>query len=180
MSLWLFLKRSVFVGPNVYVGKNFHVGAFSWINATDSLVIGDDVLIGKLCTIQCNGRIGDGALIANNVGVIGRIDHDFRTVGVLVRKTRHISERPEVQKDPRSRIDIGSDVWIGFGSTILSGLSIGRGAIVGAGSVVMGNVAPYDIVAGNPARRVGRRFTDEEITVHEATIEKARGKENDK
>jgi acetyltransferase-like isoleucine patch superfamily enzyme len=180
MSLWLFLKRRIFVGRNVSIGKNFHVGVLSWINATDSLVIGDDVLIGKLCTIQCNGRIGDGVLIANNVGVIGRIDHDFRTVGVLVRKAAHISERPEIQKDPRSRIDIGSDVWIGFGSTILSGLTIGRGAIVASGSAVMGNVAPYDIVAGNPARRVGRRFTDEEIAVHEAMIEKARRNESDK
>jgi acetyltransferase-like isoleucine patch superfamily enzyme len=178
MSLWLLLKKTVFVGHNVSIGRNFHVGAFTWINATDRLVIGDDVLIGKLCTIQCNGRIGDGVLIANNVGVIGKIDHDFRTVGVLVRKTVHISERPEIQKDPRSQIDIGSDVWIGFGSTILSGLSIGRGAIVAAGSVVMGNVAPYDVVAGNPARPVGRRFTAEQIADHEAAIEKARTSEN--
>jgi acetyltransferase-like isoleucine patch superfamily enzyme len=173
VSPWLFLKRSFFVGRNVSIGNNFHIGAFSWINATNRLVVGDDVFIGKLCTIQCNGRIGDGVLIANNVGVVGRIDHDFRTLGVLVRKSPHISERPEIQKDPRSQVDIGRDVWIGFGSTILSGLSIGCGAVVAAGSVVIGNVAPYDIVAGNPAKPVGRRFTAEQIAIHEAAIEKA-------
>ncbi len=127
-------------------------------------------MIGKLCTIQCNGSIGDGVLIANNVGVIGRMDHDFQEIGVLVRNAPHISSSNALQKDCRSRIDIGSDVWIGFGSTILSGVSIGRGAIVAAGSVVMGNVGAYDIVSGNPARRIGRRFTDEQIAAHEAAL----------
>lgn len=170
MFLYLFLKKVLFVGKNVKVGKNFHVGLMSWISASNRLEIGDDVMIGKLCTIQCDGVIGDGVLIANNVGVVGRLDHDFRQVGVLVRKATHISESPALQLDSRSRIEIGSDVWIGFGSTILSGVTIGRGAVVAAGSVVMGNVGAYDIVAGNPARRVGRRFSDEQIPAHEAAV----------
>jgi acetyltransferase-like isoleucine patch superfamily enzyme len=55
---------------------------------------------------------------------------------------------------------IGSDVWIGFHALILSGLTIGHGAIVGAGSVVTRNVAPYSIVAGNPARHIRYRFSE--------------------
>ena len=171
MSIYLSLKRRVFVGRNVHFGKNFHIGLMTWISASDELVIGDDVMIGKLCTIQCNGTIGDGVLIANNVGIIGRMDHDYRKVGVVVRHSPHIAAAAYLQEDTRSRIDIGSDVWIGFGSTIVSGVRIGRGALIAAGSVVMGNVAPYDVVAGNPARRVGRRFTDEQIAAHEAAIE---------
>ncbi len=170
MSPYLFVKQFLFVGRNVKVGRNFHLGLMTWISAPDRLEIGDDVLIGKLCTIQCNGSIGDGVLIANNDGVIGRIDHEFREIGILVRNAPHISSSKSLQKDCRSRIDIGSDVWIGFGSTILSGVSIGRGAIVAAGSVVMGNVGAYDIVSGNPARRIGRRFTDEQIAAHEAAL----------
>ena len=170
MSLYLFLKRFLFVGKNVKVGKNFHLGLMTWISAPTRLEIGDDVMIGKLCTIQCDGEIGDGVLISNNVGVIGRLDHDLREIGVLIRRAAHISESSTLQQDPRSRIEIGSNVWIGFGSTILSGVSIGRGAIVCAGSVVMGNVGAYDVVAGNPARRIWRRFTDEEILAHEAAI----------
>jgi virginiamycin A acetyltransferase len=170
MSLYLFLKRFLFVGKNVKVGKNFHVGLMTFISAPTRLEIGDDVMIGKLCTIQCDGVIGDGVLISNNVGVIGRLDHDFTEIGVLIRRAAHISESSTLQQDPRSRIEIGSNVWIGFGSTILSGVSIGRGAIVCAGSVVMGSVAAYDVVAGNPAKRVWRRFTDEQIAAHEAAI----------
>ncbi len=171
MSIYLSLKRRIFVGRNVRVGKNFHIGLMTWISASDELVIGDDVMIGKLCTIQCNGTIGDGVLIANNVGVIGKLDHDYRKVGVLVRNSPHIAAAAYLQQDTLSRIEIGSDVWIGFGSTIVSGVRIGRGALIAAGSVVMGNVSPYDIVAGNPAKQVGRRFTDEQIAAHEAAIE---------
>jgi acetyltransferase-like isoleucine patch superfamily enzyme len=170
MSLYLFLKRFLFVGKNVKIGKNFRVGLMTWISAPTRLEIGDDVMIGKLCTIQCDGTIGDGVLIANNVGVIGRLDHDFREIGVPLSGASHISESKTLQEDSRSRIEIGSNVWIGFGSTILSGVSIGRGAIVCAGSVIMGNVGAYDVVAGNPARRIWRRFTDEEIAAHEAAI----------
>ena len=58
---------------------------------------------------------------------------------------------------------IGNDVWIGNGATILAGVTIGDGAVVGTGSVVAANVAPYAIVAGNPARLIRKRFDDETI-----------------
>lgn len=58
---------------------------------------------------------------------------------------------------------IGSDVWIGYRATILGPLTIGHGAIVGAGSVVAGDVPPYAIVAGNPARVLRMRFDPQTI-----------------
>ena len=60
-------------------------------------------------------------------------------------------------------INIGNDVWIGYRATILSGVSIGDGAVIGAGSVISKNVAPYSIVAGNPARLIRMRFTKSQI-----------------
>jgi chloramphenicol O-acetyltransferase type B len=56
---------------------------------------------------------------------------------------------------------IGNDVWLGYRSIVLGGVSIGDGAVVGAGALVTHNVDPYTIVAGNPARPVGRRFGEE-------------------
>ncbi|MCU0904959.1 MAG: CatB-related O-acetyltransferase [Tabrizicola sp.] len=56
---------------------------------------------------------------------------------------------------------IGHDVWIGHGALILPGVRIGSGAIIGAGSVVSRDVAPYSIVAGNPARLIRARFRSE-------------------
>ena len=58
---------------------------------------------------------------------------------------------------------IGNDVWIGQNATILPGVHIGDGAIIGANSVVGGDVAPYNIVVGNPAKVIKKRFDDELI-----------------
>lgn len=58
---------------------------------------------------------------------------------------------------------IGHDVWIGQGATILPGATIGDGCIIGAKSVVSGDIPPYTILAGNPAKTVRRRFDDATI-----------------
>lgn len=56
---------------------------------------------------------------------------------------------------------VGHDVWIGHNAMILPGVRIGNGVIVGAGSVVTRDVPDWSIVAGNPARLIRRRFSDE-------------------
>jgi acetyltransferase-like isoleucine patch superfamily enzyme len=58
---------------------------------------------------------------------------------------------------------IGSDVYAGWRSTLLSGVNIGDGAIVGALALVTKDVEPYAIVGGNPAKLIRYRFTEEQI-----------------
>jgi acetyltransferase-like isoleucine patch superfamily enzyme len=58
---------------------------------------------------------------------------------------------------------IGNDVWIGNGAILLSGVTVQDGACIGAGAVVTKDVGAYQIVAGNPAKPVRKRFTDEQI-----------------
>ncbi len=60
-------------------------------------------------------------------------------------------------------IIIENDVWIGAKATVMSGVTIHNGAVVAAGSVVTKDVPPYAIVAGNPAKVVKYRFTEEQI-----------------
>jgi acetyltransferase-like isoleucine patch superfamily enzyme len=71
-----------------------------------------------------------------------------------------IEEWRNIKGHPTSKGDlvIGNDVWIGYGATILCGISIGDGAIIGARAVVTKNVEPYSIVAGNPAKLIKYRF----------------------
>jgi virginiamycin A acetyltransferase len=62
---------------------------------------------------------------------------------------------------PRGDTVIGNDVWIGMEATIMPGVTIGDGVIIGAKSVVTSDVAPFTVVAGNPAKKVKQRFDDE-------------------
>ena len=61
------------------------------------------------------------------------------------------------------KVNIGNDVWIGYGVALIAPISIGDGAIIGAGSVITKHINPYEIWAGNPARMIRKRFTDEQI-----------------
>lgn len=58
---------------------------------------------------------------------------------------------------------VGHDVWIGREVTIMPGVTIGHGAVIGASSVVTKDVAPYQVVAGNPARVIRTRFDPEDV-----------------
>jgi maltose O-acetyltransferase len=62
--------------------------------------------------------------------------------------------------DRGGEVVIGDRVWIGYRAIILPGVTIGEGAVVGAGAVVTKDVAPFTIVAGSPARKVGERTRD--------------------
>jgi acetyltransferase-like isoleucine patch superfamily enzyme len=58
----------------------------------------------------------------------------------------------------KGKVSIGNDVWIGVRAIILSGVTVGDGTIIGAGNIVVHDVLPYSIVAGNPAKVIGSRF----------------------
>ena len=169
--LWMKLKTRIFVGRNVRTGRNFHIGSFSFVSSPHRLEIGDDVYIGKFCSIQCSGRIGPGTLIANNVGIIGRKDHDHATIGLAMRRAPWVGSDASLAQCEANAVLIGEDTWIGYGAIVLTGLAIGRGAIVAAGAVVTKDVPPYAIVGGNPAKVIGARFKDDaDIAAHEGQL----------
>lgn len=156
-------------------GVGLHIGSRSRFWAPLEITIGDNVYIGKDVLIECNADIGNHVLIANRVAIVGRHDHDFRLVGVPVRFSPWIGASGRLGPYLEEKAVIESDVWLGYGATILSGVRIGRGAIVAAGAVVSKDIARYAIVAGNPASVVGQRFYDDEtINRHEAGIRSGR------
>ena len=174
----LFLQRLYerwAVRANVTLGEHVHVGFGSVVWAPHALQVGSDVYIGKYCTIQCDGEIGNGSLIGNAVGLIGKLDHDYRAVGLPASFSPWIGSSSRHPAADDLRLVVGVDVWIGYGSIVLSGVTVGRGAIVSAGAVVTHDVEPYSIVAGNPARAVGVRFGPDEAVEHERILLETRG-----
>ena len=64
-------------------------------------------------------------------------------------------------------VTTGHDVWIGHNAIIMGGVHLGNGAVVAAGAVVTHDVAPYEIVAGVPARHIGWRYDEATIAAME-------------
>lgn len=158
-------------GRYLTVGAHLHIGRGTRLWATKKLAIGSHVYIGKQVHIEANCEIGDYCLLANRVAIIGRHDHDFAAVGYPMRYAPWIGSKrlPSPYIDEKAVIE--SDVWLGYGVTVLTGTTIGRGAVVAAGSVVTKDIAPYAIAAGVPARVIGQRFADDAtIARHEAAI----------
>ena len=122
-----------------------------------SLVVGAHFFLGR-SRIYCAHKmtIGDYVLISDNVSIM---DSDLHPIRASKRRT--VADQwargtfPDVYDATASApVRIGSDVWIGFGASVLKGVTIGQGAIVGAGSLVTSDVRPWSVVAGSPAREI--------------------------
>ncbi len=110
-------------------------------------------------------EIGSFCSIADEVVIFGGGEHNPDWVTTYPLQIAFGGSRAGQDGHPatKGKTTIGHDVWIGYGATILSGISIGNGAVVGARSVVTKDVAPYSIVAGNPAKFIRFRFDPERI-----------------
>src|ERR1700729_2400132 len=126
---------------------------------------GAEVRIGEWCFIGPQARIwslqsiaiGDRVFVSHGVHIFDNNSHSLSAgerharFRELQSEGRHLTPEAVVSRP----VQIEDDVWIGFNAAVLKGVTVGRGAVVAAGCVVTRNVAPYTIVAGNPARVVG-------------------------
>ncbi len=119
--------------------------------------IGDHLTIGPFCAIAAGAKI---IMNGANHAMAGFSTYPFNIFGNGWEKGFDPATWAEGLKGDTV---IGPDVWIGGEAMIMPGVTIGAGAIVAARSVVTRDVAPYAIVAGNPAREVKRRFDEKTV-----------------
>lgn len=121
--------------------------------------------VGNYCTV-INTKIGKFCSIADNC-IIGGANHPINWVSTspVFHQGRNILKRHFSNHEFESsiRTNIGSDVWIGNNCLIKGGITINHGAVIGMGSVLTKDVGPYEIWAGNPARLIKKRFSNEVI-----------------
>jgi acetyltransferase-like isoleucine patch superfamily enzyme len=111
--------------------------------------------------IPSGTEFGNYCSIASGVRIF-RANHpaeQFTTHPLLYNPTMGWVGHDMLERPP---LEIGHDVWIGSNAIICPRvLKIGNGAIIGAGSVVTKDVPPYTILAGNPAKIIRKRFSDD-------------------
>lgn len=165
----IFLRKANIDKNAVLEGQN-KIGAESWFEG----YMGFGTYIGDQCTIM--GKIGRYCSIGHKVTVLTGTHPSHRFVsthptffslglqnGTTYVSTQKFKEKIYADESNKYGCIIGNDVWIGYNATIMGGCTIGDGAIVAAGALVKENVEPYTIVAGQPAKVIGKRFEDEKI-----------------
>lgn len=165
----IFLRKANIDKNAVLEGQN-KIGAESWFEG----YMGFGTYIGDQCIIM--GKIGRYCSIGHKVTVLTGThpSHKFVSThptffslglqnGTTYVSTQKFKEKIYADENNKYGCIIGNDVWIGYNATIMGGCTIGDGAIVAAGALVKENVEPYTIVAGQPAKVIGKRFEDEKI-----------------
>ena len=126
------------------LGRWVHLGDSNRVRCHEgSLVIGDKCVFGRENTVNAylDIEIGAGSIISDWVYVC---DFDHVTEDIY----RPIKDQGIV----KSPVRIGPDVWIGTKATVLRGTTIGNGSVLGAHSLVRGEVPPFSVMGGVPAR----------------------------
>jgi lipopolysaccharide O-acetyltransferase len=152
--------KSITIGSRFVAGKNLWLAAIHQYDDNHyfpRIIIGNDVGISDSVHIAATNSVvlGDGVLVGSRVLIT---DHNH---GVYTGKIQSDPGQPPSKRklSADQSVFIGSNVWIGDGVVILPGSHIGEGTIIGANSVVTGDIPSKCIAIGSPARPV--RIYDE-------------------
>jgi acetyltransferase-like isoleucine patch superfamily enzyme len=165
----VFYRNPLFQARCASVGKNLTVAGLPWIEGHVAVHIGDDVSLGGI-SIGCGRFIDNPTLVIKDRVQIGwdvRFTVNREIVieeDVMISYNCRLSDSDGHPKeadlraqhaplDPREirPVRICRSAWIGNGSHIMKGVTIGEGAVIGANSVVISDVPPYCLALGNPA-----------------------------
>ena len=135
----------------INVGNNSYIGGGTTLISRNNISIGNNVTIAWGCTLYDHNSHSLDYIERQKD--IERQNNDYRNGRNFI----YSKDWSVVKSKP---IIIEDNVWIGFDSVILAGVTVGEGSIIGARSVVRHNVEPWTVVAGNPAVVI-KRLRDE-------------------
>lgn len=125
-----------------YNSGNMAGGVLLRTGKEGSIIIGDEVYLNGTSIIsEVQVKLGSRIMIGANTVIMDTNTHNIPYRDRLKRWDKIV----------RKQVSIGDDVWIGANSFIMKGVTIGKGSVIGAGSVVIKDVEPCSIYAGNPA-----------------------------
>lgn len=153
-----FLKN-VITNPNIIIGDYTYYDDINGVESFEKNIkyhfdfIGDQLIIGKFCSIAANVTfiMNGGNHLTESIS-----SFPFAIFGESWSSAMDGKSYPT-----KGNTVVGNDVWIGYNATIMPGITIGDGAIIATNATVVKDVAPYTIVGGNPAKQIKNRFSDE-------------------
>lgn len=171
----VFIAEPMFKAYCKSYGKGLKTDIYiHWVQGAGAIILGDNVLVDGKCSFAFAARFSDQPTleVGNNTGIGAgcsfmiakhiKIGSDCLIApgSTLFDSNGHPTD-PELRRkglppNPEEirPVVIGDNVWVGRNSFIFPGTTIGEGAVIAANSVVRGNVKPFTVVAGNPARKV--------------------------
>jgi len=142
------IERGVTVGSGTKIWHHAHV--------REGASVGADCVLGKNAFVDHHVVVGDRCKIQNNACVYAGAelgDEVFVGPAVVITNDRYPRAVSPEWRPGRTTVERGAA--LGANATVVSGVTIGAWATIAAGSVVTRDVAPHELVAGNPARRLG-------------------------
>lgn len=119
----------------------------------------DRLVIGKFCSIACGAKF---LFNSANHAMSSLSTYPFP---LFFEEWELRMENVTDAWDNKGDIIIGNDVWIGYESVIMAGVTIGDGAVIGSRAVVTKDVPAYTIVGGVPAKPIKKRFSEEIVSL---------------
>ena len=164
-----FLRGASIAAGSTFDGHNV-IGQNSWIDGH----LGYGTYVGDECVFKA--KTGKYCSIGHHVNVLTGThpSHTFVSTSPVFYSTRRQNGLSYVGENKFKEVlladeehgygvIVGNDVWIGFGATLLGGITIGDGAIIASNALVNKDVPPYMVVGGTPAKIIGKRFEDGQI-----------------
>jgi len=146
--------------PAAIVNERYiRIGSGSVLGPNVTLSAG--MIPGQQCVSDPVVRIGDRCLVGRGSAIVGHLsieleDDVWTGHHVYITDQNHGYDDPHrpisVQVMPERPVRIGAGSWLGHGTVVLPGSTVGRHVVVGANSVVRGDLPDYVVVAGNPAK----------------------------
>jgi acetyltransferase-like isoleucine patch superfamily enzyme len=174
----LLYRAPMFRSRCVSVGKRLSIERMPHIVGTPRIVVGDDVRISGVIGIAGGRTVDNPEIVFGSRVFIGHQTHFVIAKQIVIEEGAaiaancYIADNDGHARDLESRLKglpplpdevkpvrICRNAWLGRGSYVLKGVTIGEGAIVGVGSIVISDIPPFTVAMGNPARVVQRLQT---------------------
>lgn len=152
-----YAHETAVIDPGAKIGAGTKIWHFSHVSATSEL--GERCSLGQNVFVADGVKVGNGVKVQNNVSIYsGVVLEDYVFCGpsmvfTNVRTPRSAFPRNTAEDFLTTRVGTGAS--IGANATVVCGVNLGEWCFVAAGAVVTKDVAPYALVAGVPARRIG-------------------------